>query len=145
MGPTGRVVAFANSVVFQVSSGLFKQIPGVNFAWREVVLSLPPNIDYAAVKERLIAAVTGALTDYRAELLRQTREIERTTLSASAGDANPQVQLRFAAGSVEAHVRYPVQLAHAADIDERVTEALAAVLAGIAGTPAAGQVPVRAG
>src|SRR5882672_2323332 len=30
LGPTGRVVAFANSIVFQVSSGLFKQIHGVN-------------------------------------------------------------------------------------------------------------------
>ncbi|HUL83814.1 MAG TPA: hypothetical protein VL131_16820, partial [Gammaproteobacteria bacterium] len=32
--PTGRVVAFANSVVFQASGGIFKQIPGVNLAWR---------------------------------------------------------------------------------------------------------------
>src|ERR1700734_2503953 len=31
--PTGRVAAFPNSVVFQVSAGLFKQIPGVNFSW----------------------------------------------------------------------------------------------------------------
>ena len=36
LGPTGRVVAFANSIVFQVSSGLFKQIHGVNFVWREI-------------------------------------------------------------------------------------------------------------
>src|SRR5258708_26938517 len=28
--PTGRVVAFANAIAFQVSSGLFKQIHGVN-------------------------------------------------------------------------------------------------------------------
>ena len=51
LGPTGRVVAFANSIVFQVSSGLFKQIHGVNFVWREMTLSLPRGIDYAAAKE----------------------------------------------------------------------------------------------
>jgi small-conductance mechanosensitive channel len=135
MGPTGRVVAFANSVVFQVSSGLFKQIPGVNFSWREVILNLPAGADYAAIKEKLSAAVTDALKDYRAEIVRQTKEIERTTQS-SVGDAMPQVQLHFSAAGVEAHVRYPVHLQHAAEIDERVTEALAGVIANSA--PGAG-------
>jgi small-conductance mechanosensitive channel len=138
LGPTGRVVAFANSVVFQVSSGLFKQIPGVNIGWREVVLNLPAGADTAALKEKLTAALTEALEDYRAEIVRQTQEIERTTLSSSAGDAQPQVQLRFAGGTVEAHVRYPVHLQHAAEIDEAVTEALARVLA-------AAQVPAATG
>ena len=40
-GPTGRVVGFPNSIVFQVSSGLFKQISGVDLAWHEMTLSLP--------------------------------------------------------------------------------------------------------
>jgi small-conductance mechanosensitive channel len=133
MGPTGRVVAFANSVVFQVASGLFKQIPGVNFSWREVVLTLPPGCDYAAIKEKLTLAITDALKEYLPEILRQTQEIARTTMSASAGDAQPQIQLNFSGGTVEAHVRYPVHLQHAAEIDERVTEALANVISG-AGT-----------
>jgi small-conductance mechanosensitive channel len=134
MGPTGRVVAFANSVVFQVSSGLFKQIPGVNFSWREVTLNLPAGADYALIKGKLIAAVTDALKDYRAEILRQTKEIERTTLSSAAGDAQPQVQLHFTGTGVEAHVRYPVHLQHAAEIDERVTEALANVISTVTAT-----------
>lgn len=138
MGPTGRVVAFANSVVFQVASGLFKQIPGVNFSWRESVLNLPSGVDYAAIKQRLLAAVTAELSEYQPEILRQTREIERTTLSTSAGDAEPHVQLHFSAAGVEAHVRYPVHLPHAAEIDERVTEALTKIItAAEAGAPAA--------
>jgi hypothetical protein len=40
----------------------------------------------------------------------------------------PQVQLRFTASSVDAVVRYPVQLQHAAEIDERVSRELLAVL-----------------
>jgi len=128
LGPTGRVVAFANSVVFQVASGLFKQIPGVNVSWREVVLKLPVGGDYVAVKEQLLAAVTLALTDYHDEILRQTREIQRTTLSDSPADAHPRVQLQYSASGVEAHVRYPVNLRHAAEIDERVTEALSRVV-----------------
>jgi small-conductance mechanosensitive channel len=144
LGPTGRVVAFANSVVFQVSSGLFKQIPGVNFTWREVVLNVPATADYSAVKAKLIAAATYALKDYRAEIVRQTQEIERTTASSAGGSAEPQVQLHFSGGAVEAHVRYPVHLQHAAEIDERVTEALAKVLASVTAAPAAG-VPVHSG
>jgi small-conductance mechanosensitive channel len=143
MGPTGRVVAFANSVVFQVASGLFKQIPGVNLGWREVALNLPPGADYTAIKERLLAATNEALTEYHPEILRQTREIERTTLSTSAGDAGPQVQLRFSATAVEAIVRYPVHLRHAAEIDERVTQALAGVIRG-AGTATTGAVAAAA-
>jgi small-conductance mechanosensitive channel len=54
--PTGRVVAFANSVVFQASGGIFKQIPGVNLAWREITLAVPDGSEYAATKERLRAA-----------------------------------------------------------------------------------------
>jgi small-conductance mechanosensitive channel len=128
LGPTGRVVAFANSVVFQVSSGLFKQIPGVNFTWREITLILPAGVDYAVLKEKLQAAMTAALEEYRPEFLRQTQEIQRTTSSSSSADAQPQVQLTFSGTSVEAHIRYPVHLQHAAEIDERVTQALAKVL-----------------
>lgn len=32
LGPTGRVMAFANSIIFQSSGGMFKQIPGVDIA-----------------------------------------------------------------------------------------------------------------
>lgn len=143
-GPTGRVVAFANSVVFQVSSGLFKQIPGVNFSWREMVLTLPPGVDFAAVKEQLVAVVTEALKDYHGEILRQTKEIARTTRSSSAGDAQPQVQLHFSATGVEAHVRYPVHLQHAAEIDERVSQALSNVVSTAAAAPLTGH-PIPSG
>jgi small-conductance mechanosensitive channel len=132
MGPTGRVVAFANSVVFQVAGGLFKQIPGVNFSWREVVLTLPAGADYPAIKRKLLASVAAALAQYNPEILRQTREIARTMLSASAGDAEAQVQLHFSGSTVEAIVRYPVHLPYSGEIDERVTEALATVVKGAA-------------
>jgi small-conductance mechanosensitive channel len=120
-GPTGRVVAFANSIVFQVSSGLFKQIHGVNFVWREIVLNLPAGIDFAAAKEKLVAAMVASFKDYREEIVRQTREIQRATSTSSGGDAQPRVQLSFTTTGVEAHIRYPVYPQNAAEIDERVS------------------------
>ena len=126
LGATGRVVAFANSIVFQTSGGLFKQISGVNFAWHETTVALPANADYAAVKDKLLTAVNDVVKNYHDEIVRQTREIQKTTSSsvAVAVSASPQVQLRFSASSVEALVRYPVELRHAAEIDEQVSEAV---------------------
>ena len=126
--PTGRVVAFANSIIFQASSGLFKQIPGINLAWHEITLTLPADSDYAAIKVRLIEAVTNVLKEYRDDIVRQTQEIQKTAASGAAGDAQPQVQLRFSVAGVDAVVRYPVQLQHAAEIDERVSRELLNVI-----------------
>lgn len=129
-GPTGRVVAFANSIVFQVSSGLFKQIHGVDFIWREIVLNLPAGIDYAAAKEKLMSAVTNAVKDYRDEIVRQTREIQRATASDSAADGRPRVQLTFSAAGAQAHIQYPVHLRNAAETDERVSQAVFGAITG---------------
>jgi small-conductance mechanosensitive channel len=120
-GPTGRVVAFANSVVFQVSGGIFKQIPGVSLAWREVTLALPANSDYRAIKQRLLDTANSVLEKYREELERQTREMRRTSSSSGADEAPANVQLRFSSGSIEAVVRYAVPLQSAAEVEERMS------------------------
>lgn len=121
MSPTGRVVAFANSIIFQSSGGLFKQIPGINLAWHEITVRLPSGADAATLKTRLFEAVSNVLKDYRDDILRQTQEIQRTAQAHGSADAHPQVQLRFSAEGVDALVRYPVELMHAAEIDERVS------------------------
>jgi hypothetical protein len=126
------VVAVANSIVFQVSSGLFKQIHGVNFVWREIVLNLPSGIDYTAAKAKLTSAVTNALKDYHDEIVRQTMEIQRATATSSGGDALPRVQLSFLGNGVEAHIRYPAHLQHAAETDERVSQVALQVVAELA-------------
>jgi small-conductance mechanosensitive channel len=134
--PTGRVVAFANSIIFQTSGGLFKQIPGVDLAWHEITLSLPPNVDYAAMKDRLVTAVTNVIADYRDDIVRQTHAIQQASAQSAASDPLPQVQLRFSAAGVDAIVRYPVQLSHAAEIDERVSRELLNVIAHHESSPA---------
>ena len=141
LGPTGRVVAFANSIVFQVSSGLFKQIPGVDFAWHEMTLSLPAGIDYGAAKDALSTAVAAALKDSDEEITRQTLEIQRTAASGSAADFQARVQLNFTPTGVEARIRYPVHSSEAAAIDDRVSRELITVLEGLSARPAATSKP----
>jgi small-conductance mechanosensitive channel len=123
-GPTGRVVALANSVVFQASGGVFKQIPGVSLAWRELSLTLPADADYTSIKERLLGAAARVLEKYRDELERQTRELKKTSSWGTGEAAQAQVQLRFSLGSIEAIVRYPVPLQRAAEVEERMSRAL---------------------
>ena len=136
LGPTGRVVAFANAIVFQVSSGLFRQIPGVDFAWHEVTLTLPPGIDYGAAKDKLMTAVITALKDSHDEIARQTLEIQKTAAYGSGADLRPRVQLNFTATGVEARIRYPVHLNDAAQIDDRISQELLPVVEGLSGGPA---------
>jgi small-conductance mechanosensitive channel len=138
LGATGRVVAFANSIVFQASGGLFKQIPGVNFAWHETTVGLPAGRDYSALKQKLMAAVSDVVKEFHEEIVRQTKQIERTTASSSVGSPLPQVQLHFTAAGVDALVRYPVQLQHEAEIDERVSKQLMKVIAASAADASAG-------
>jgi small-conductance mechanosensitive channel len=122
LGPTGRVVAFANSIVFQSANGLFRQIPGVNFTWHELTLSLPKDSDYGVLKDQLLGAVTNVVGEHHGEIVQQAETISRTTSSAAATDVMPQVQLQFSASGVEAKVRYPVPLNRTAEIDERVSQ-----------------------
>ncbi len=129
LGPTGRVVAFANLIVFQASGGLFKQIPGVNLSWHETTVTLPAVSDYAALKARLLQAISAVVRDYGEEIDRQRKEIEKSTSSVSVNAAEPQVHMHLANGRMEALIRYPVHLVHAAEIDERVAQAVLKVIA----------------
>ncbi|HEX3950603.1 MAG TPA: hypothetical protein VHW95_12180 [Steroidobacteraceae bacterium] len=128
LGPTGRVVAFPNLIVFQATGGLFKQLPGVNLSWHEITLPLPPVADYAALKKRLLEAVRAVTEEYRGEIERQSREMREMSLSGDGGDAQAHVQMRIVDGHMQAQIGYPVHARHAADIDERVSQAVLEVI-----------------
>jgi small-conductance mechanosensitive channel len=123
-GPSGRVVAFSNSIVFQPTAGLFKQIPGTNFVWHEISLMLAPDSDYGSVEERLLGAVKAVFADYREEMDRQRQEMERTFSSVPMNGLQPKSWLRLTQAGLEAVIRFPVDLKHATEIDDRVTREL---------------------
>ncbi len=110
LGATGRVVAFANLVVFQASGGLFKQIADADITWHEITVPLPMVSDFAALKAKLLAAIGAVLGSH------------------SAAEA-AQVQLRLAGAKMEALIRYPVSFKQAAELDERVAQAVVGTLA----------------
>jgi small-conductance mechanosensitive channel len=122
--PTGRVVAFSNSIVFQ-PNGLFKPIPGTSFIWHEITLTVAPDGDYNFVEKRLLQAVEAVFADYREEMELQKRNMDRMLSAAPVGDLRPHSRLRItASGLLEVVISYPVSLLRAAEIDDRVTREL---------------------
>jgi small-conductance mechanosensitive channel len=130
--PTGRIVAFSNSVVFQATGGLFKQIPGTNFAWREVTLRFPSDSDYRQIRERLQQAIDRAFTDYKDSLEGQRRQMELSVTSIPSVELKARAHARFSASATEVSVRYPVVAEKSAEIDERI---MAEIFAAISRDP----------
>jgi small-conductance mechanosensitive channel len=119
--PTGRIVAFSNSVVFQPTGGVFKQIPGTSFAWHEITLTLAPEGNYRAVEERLVSAVEAVYADYRDNIERQRRHLEKTIGPFAANSLGPQSRLHLTKAGLEVVIRYPLELEKAAEFDDRIT------------------------
>ena len=122
--PTGRVVAFSNSVVFQPTSGLFKQIPGASILWHSITLPVPADSDFGLVKKKLLEAVENVLGEYRGEMERLYGELEKRGIMFSERGLRPRLEIHLASGGMEATIRYPVNLQHATDIDARVSREL---------------------
>jgi small-conductance mechanosensitive channel len=122
--PTGRVVAFSNSIVFQSNAGLFKQIPGTSFIWHEVKLTFAAENDYQEIRKRVTEAVETVLRDRKDSLERQRLQMERSLSAVTAANLTPKVRLHFTAAGIEVIVRYPVVFQEAAETDERLMREL---------------------
>jgi small-conductance mechanosensitive channel len=122
--PTGRVVVFSNAVVFQPNAGLFKQIPGTNFVWHEITLTLAPDSNYHRVEERLMDGVRKVYAKYKAEMEGQRQRMEQSLTGVVIRPLGPESRLRLAQSGLEVMIRYPVVLTNAAAVDDEMTRAL---------------------
>jgi small-conductance mechanosensitive channel len=118
--PTGRIVVFSNAVLFQAGTPLFKQIPGTEYAWHEVVVNIAPSGDHQAAQKKLVAAVDEIYEKYRHGIERQHAMIERR-VDIQVATPKPEARLQFADSGLELLVRYPVDIRKAPDIDEEMT------------------------
>jgi hypothetical protein len=113
-------VAFSNSVVFQSTGGLFKQIPGTNFVWREVTLRFASESDYRLIRERLQKAIDAAFADYKENFESQRRQMEMSVSNVPTSELKPRAHARFTTSATEVIVRYPVVADKSGEIDERI-------------------------
>ena len=126
--PTGRVVAFSNSIVFQPTAGIFKQIPGTNFIWHELKLTLAGDTDYGAARERITQGIDAALEEYRENIEAQRQGLERSLSSVSPAELRPKVRLHYTSSGIEAVIRFPVELGKASEMDDHVMKEIMAAL-----------------
>ncbi len=117
--PTGRVVAFSNAAVFQ-PDGIFKQIPGTNFLWHEVALTLPSGNDYARVEKIMLETVGKIFAEYRDKIEEQRKSMECALSTVTVESFDPESRLRLTPEGLQVIVRYAVDLTNAAEIDDRV-------------------------
>jgi small-conductance mechanosensitive channel len=125
--PTGRVVMFSNSVLFQAATPLFKQIPGTEYAWHEVAISLAPGSNYKLVQDQISGVVGSVYEKYREVIESQLGGIERR-LEVQLKAPVPESKLQFTDAALEFVVRYPVDIRRASEIDENVTRAVLNIL-----------------
>jgi small-conductance mechanosensitive channel len=124
--PTGRLVAFSNSVLFQ-SAPFFKQVPGTSYTWREVVVTFRPDSDFSAAERRILEAINAIYEQYRGDIQRQHNSFERF-FDFEIPMPAPHAHLQLTRDGLEFVVRYPVEIPHSAEIDEKVTRQLAEVI-----------------
>jgi hypothetical protein len=124
--PTGRVVVFSNSVMFQAAP-FFKQLPGTAYAWHELAVTLSPEADLARVERALMDAVNSIYSQYGQTIERQHALVERI-LDTPMASPTPVGKVQFASMGPEFVVRYPVEIQRAADIDDELTRKLMEII-----------------
>jgi hypothetical protein len=118
--PTGRVVVFPNSIVFQSNGNFFKQAPGTNFVWNEFRLTLSPECDYRLAEKRLLEVVEDVYARYRDTVQRQYHELERD-LSMKFESPRPQSRLRLGPNGIELTIRYPADTRYAVQVADEIS------------------------
>ena len=139
--PTGRIAVFSNSVLFQPTTPLYKQVPGTEYAWHEVSIALAPDGNHKVVYDKVLAAVNSVYNEYRDVMERQQGTIgDRLEIVLKA--PMPEAKFQLNGDGMALIARYPVPLARASETDDKMAQALidlmandSAVKSSIAGTP----------
>lgn len=125
--PTGRIAVFANSVLFQTGTPLYKQIPGTDYAWHEICVKLKPGADHKPASDAVRGAVERVYSGYRQQIEQQHQKVE-SWMDAAVHAPGIESRLQFADG-LQFVVLYPVQIGAAAVTDERIVEQVIEALA----------------
>lgn len=121
--PTGRVAVFSNSVLFQATTPLYKQLPGARYVWHEAVLPLNPGANYGEVQKSFYDVVHTIYADYSKGADWRDRSFDPQMEIPLVPPALQQ-RLQFGDTGVESVVRYPVDLHRTAEIDDRIAKEL---------------------
>ncbi len=118
--PTGRIAVFANSVLFQTGTPLYKQIPGTDYAWHELTLKLKSGTNYLPATETIRSAIEAVYNSYKSAIEDQHRQVESWMDAAlEAPHVESRLQLTDSLAFV---VLYPVLIRKSAETDQQVVQ-----------------------
>lgn len=120
--PTGRIVVFPNAVFFQPSA-MFKQLPGVDYGWRAITLTLSATTDYAPVERRVLAAVETVYADY-SKTVEQHHRNAQSSMNLHTAAPRAESRLRLVDSGLQLTIRYPVEISRADEIDDLIARAV---------------------
>lgn len=120
---TGRVAVFANSVLFQTGTPLYKQLPGTEYAWHELTAKLKQDADTEAVSKELCNIIENVYQTYKPAIDAQQRQIEGW-MGAPVDQARVVSHLRMSDDGLQVAILFPVQIEGAAHADAAIASAL---------------------
>lgn len=141
MNPTGRVAVFSNAVLFQAGTPLYKQMPGTEYAWHELIVKLSDTANHKTVCEAVMKEVHAVSDGYRTKIELQHRDVANW-IQTPIDSPIIESRLQFNGDGLRLWARFPVQINNASETDEKLTQALLELMAnnpeikvGVASTP----------
>lgn len=120
--PTGRIAVFANSVLFQTGTPLYKQIPGTSYAWHSLAVKLKPSSDYRAAIQDVRDAVHKVYATYKDRMERQYADTE---LWMDTSIPRPGLEMKMdLSDGLRFVILYPVPFSDSANIDQQYAQAV---------------------
>jgi hypothetical protein len=102
-------------------------LPGAEYTWHEVTVTLNPAGKIDLVETQLLDAVNAVHSGYRNELQRQLGATERR-IEFQLKVPEPHGQLQYSDAGLEYVVRYPVALRQVSEVDDKITRSLLEIL-----------------
>jgi small-conductance mechanosensitive channel len=123
LNPTGRVAVFSNAVLFQAGTPLYKQMPGTEYAWHELIVKLADTANYKIVCEAILKELHAVYDGYRTNIERQHEGVQKW-MKAAIDPPAIESRLQLNGGAFQLCARFPVQIKQASETDEKLTRAL---------------------
>lgn len=128
LNPTGRVAVFSNAVLFLAGTPLYKQVPGTGYAWHELTVKLADAAEYKMVSDAVMKEIGTIYEEYRPSIERQ-HHVMQNWMQSSIDAPEIESRLLLTGGVFQLWARFPVQISHAAETDEKITHALLNLIA----------------
>ncbi len=125
--PTGRVAVFANSVLFQSGTPLYRQMPGAEYGWHELSVKLALTANYSQTSDRLTKVVEDVYGTYKLRIEGQHRQVE-AWMDSPIPHPGIDSRLQLVEGGLQLFIRYPVELREGSQIDQQITRSVVALM-----------------